>query len=73
MKATWKSERSEQGKKIHDKRRQEPEKVMGLDRETCLFVGGVRRGKRRRVKGHRNERSWDVLPKPEVFWIEGFP
>lgn len=64
---------SEQGKKPHDKRRQETGKVMGLDGETCLFVGSVRRGKRRLVNGHKNERSWDVLPKPEVFWIKVFP
>lgn len=73
MKASWKSERSELGKNTQDKRRQETENVMRLDRETCLFVGVVRRDKRRQVKRQRNERSWDVLPKPEVFWIKAFP
>lgn len=73
MKASWKSERSELGKNTQDKRRQETENVLRLDRGTCLFVGVVRRDKRRQVKRQRNERSWDVLPKPEVFWIKAFP
>lgn len=40
MKESWNSERSEQGKKTHDKRKQETEKVMGLDRDLPLCRWG---------------------------------